>query len=102
MAAGFDPGAAASTPVEPTTSAVLAAARADIHNAVSCADDPHRHRQYALSARDNSAAVLLAPDASADERRHARYYLDNADAIIAESTTAVEREPNSRNQTSTP
>lgn len=67
----------------PSTAAVLSYARADIHTAVSCADDPHRRRQYALSARDNAVTVLLAGDATADERRHAEYYLADAEAFIA-------------------
>jgi hypothetical protein len=37
-------------------------ARADIHTAVN-ADEDHRRNQYALSARDNAAAVLTDPDA---------------------------------------
>lgn len=44
----------------PSTAAVLAYARADIHSAVAAADDPHRRHQYALSARDNAVTVLLA------------------------------------------
>ena len=48
------------------TTAALAYARADIHAAVAAADDPHRRRQYALSARDYAVTVLLANDATAD------------------------------------
>ena len=61
-------------------------ARADIHAAVAAADDPHRRRQYALSARDYAVTVLLANDATADQTRHADYYLTDAEAFIA--TTA--------------
>lgn len=68
---------------EPSTTAVLAYARADIHTAVDCAEDPHRRRQYALSARDNAVTVLLAADATPDERRHAEYYLADAEVFIA-------------------
>ncbi|MCV7153479.1 hypothetical protein, partial [Mycolicibacterium pyrenivorans] len=67
----------------PSTTAVLAYARADIHSAVAAADDPHRRRQYALSARDYAVTVLLAGDASPDELRHAEYYLADAEAFIA-------------------
>lgn len=67
----------------PSTTAVLAYARADIHSAVAAADDPHRRRQYALSARDNAVTVLLAGDATPDELRHAEYYLADAEAFIA-------------------
>lgn len=70
----------------PSTAAVLAYARADIHNAVAAADDAHRRRQYALSARDNAVTVLLAGDATPDERRHAEYYLADAEAFIADTT----------------
>ncbi|WP_099039988.1 hypothetical protein [Mycobacterium neglectum] len=67
----------------PTTTAVLAYARADIHAAVAAADDPHRRRQYALSARDYAVTVLLAGDATADQTRHADYYLTDAESFIA-------------------
>ncbi|MFB1298641.1 hypothetical protein ACAG24_024325 [Mycobacterium sp. pW049] len=67
----------------PSTAAVLAHARTDIHTAVAAADDPHRRRQYALSARDNAVTVLLAGDATPDDLRHAEYYLADAEAFIA-------------------
>ena len=51
----------------PSTTAVLAYARGDIHTAVACADDPYRRRQYALSARDYAVTVLLALVVGADE-----------------------------------
>lgn len=66
-----------------STTAVLAYARGDIHTAVACADDPYRRRQYALSARDYAVTVLLAQDATPDERRHAEYYLADAEVFIA-------------------
>ena len=70
----------------PSTAAVLAAARTDIHNAVAAADDTHRRRQHALAARDNAVTVLLAHDATPDELRHAEYYLADAEAFIAATT----------------
>jgi hypothetical protein len=56
------PQAAIVHPAAMSTSHALAMARADIHNAVN-ADEDHRRNQYALSARDNAAAVLTDPDA---------------------------------------
>jgi hypothetical protein len=65
-----------------STAHSLAMARSDIHNAVN-ADDDHRRRQYALSARDNAVTVLLEPTSQRSEREHAEYYLADAEAIIA-------------------
>lgn len=67
----------------PTTTAALAYARADIAAAVAATDDPHRRRQYALSARDYAVTVLLANDATTDQTRHADHYLSDAEAFIA-------------------
>ena len=66
-----------------TTTQTLALARADIHTAVGAHDDPHRRRQYAQSALSYANTVLLAPDATDDERRHAGYYQQDALAMIA-------------------
>jgi hypothetical protein len=68
-----------------STAHTLAMARSDIHIAVN-ADDTHRRRQYALSARDNAVTVLIEPTSQPGEREHAEYYLADAEAIIA--TTA--------------
>ena len=67
----------------PTTTRALAYARADIAAAVAATDDPHRRRQYALSARDYAVTVLLANDATTDQTRHADHYLTDAEAFIA-------------------
>jgi hypothetical protein len=61
----------------------LALARADIHTAVGAHDDPHRRHQYARSALSYANTVLLAADASDEERRYAGYYLEDALAMIA-------------------
>ena len=66
-----------------STAAALAFARADIHDAGAAHDDPHRRRQYALSARDYAVMVLLADDATPDERQHAEHYLTDAETFIA-------------------
>ena len=44
-------------------------ARADIHTAVGAHDDPHRRQQYARSALSYAKTVLLAADASDEQRR---------------------------------
>lgn len=69
-------------PAALSTSHALAMARDDIHNAVN-ADDNHRRRQYALSARDNAGEVLSDPTCAAAERQYAGYYFADAEAIIA-------------------
>ena len=51
-----------------STAAALAFARADNHDAGAAQDDPHRRRQHALSARDYAVMVLLADEATPDER----------------------------------
>ncbi|WP_179476249.1 hypothetical protein [Mycolicibacterium vinylchloridicum] len=71
-----------------STAHSLAMARAGVHSAVN-ADDTHRRRQYALSARDNAVTVLLEPTSPRSEREYAEYYLADAEAIIA-ATTPVE------------
>lgn len=81
-AADHDPTSNLST-AGPSTPAALAYARADIHSAVAAANDPHRRRQYALSARDPAVTVLLAGDATDDEIRPAEHYLADAEAFIA-------------------
>ena len=65
-----------------STAYTLAMAGSDIRDAVN-ADDAHRRRQYALSARDNAVTVLLEPTSMCDERERAEYYLADAEAIIA-------------------
>jgi hypothetical protein len=65
-----------------STAHSLAMARCDIHTAIN-ADDDHRRREYALSARDNAVAVLLEPNSERSEREHAEYYLADAEVIIA-------------------
>ncbi|SBS78083.1 conserved hypothetical protein [uncultured Mycobacterium sp.] len=71
-----------------STTHSLAMARADIHSAVN-ADDTHRRRRYALSARDNAITVLLEPTSQPSEREYAEYYLADAEDIIA-ATAPVE------------
>ena len=82
-----DPSSVAEHQVRPSavlrTAAALAFARADTHDAGAAQDDPHRRRQYALSARDYAVMVLLADDATPDERQHAEHYLTDAETFIA-------------------
>lgn len=66
-----------------STNTVLASARSDLHSAVQ-ADDQHRRHQYALSARDNAPAVLLEPTSTPLELDYARWYFDDADALLTE------------------
>ena len=66
-----------------TTTQTLALARADIHTAVGAHDDPHRRHQYARSALSYANTVLLAADASDEQRRYAGYYQHDALAMIA-------------------
>jgi hypothetical protein len=66
-----------------TTTETLAFARADIHTAVGAHDDAHRRRQYAQSALSHANTVLLAPDATDEQRRYAGYYQEDALAMIA-------------------
>jgi hypothetical protein len=56
-----------------STNIELAAARADLHRAAAAAD-PHGRTQYALSARDNAASVLLEPSCTPLERDYAELY----------------------------
>jgi|JI10StandDraft_1071094.scaffolds.fasta_scaffold18126_6 hypothetical protein len=69
-----------------TAADILAMARQDIHHAVGADDD--RRRQYALSARDNAATVLLDPSSTRREREYAEYYLADAEGIIANTDQA--------------
>jgi hypothetical protein len=66
-----------------TTTETLAQARSDIHAAVAAHDDPYRRGQYARSARDYAAEVLLAGDVTPWQREHAGYYLADANAMLA-------------------
>lgn len=68
------------------TADILAMARQDIHHAVGADED--RRRQYALSARDNAATVLLDPSSTRSEREYAEYYLADAEGIIANTDQA--------------
>ena len=67
-----------------STAHALAMAREDIHQAVN-ADDDHRRRHYALSARDNAGQVLTNPTSTPAERHYASYYLADAETIIAQN-----------------
>jgi hypothetical protein len=69
------------------TTATLEEARADLHSAVAAHDDPTRRIQYARSALDNAVTVLLADDATPDERRRAEHYLAEAEGLIANTAT---------------
>lgn len=60
------------------TSTALARARKDLQYAVIMGTDTHRRRQYALSARDEAATVLVAGDATAAQLRYARHYFQAA------------------------
>jgi hypothetical protein len=71
-----------------STNPALAAARADLHAAVQTSSDEHHRRQYARSARDSAAEVLLNPASTRLECGYARNYFDDADAMIAD-----DREP---------
>jgi hypothetical protein len=66
-----------------TTTQTLAFARADVHTAVGAHDDAHRRRQYAQSALSYANTVLLAADATDEQRRYAGYYQEDALAMIA-------------------
>ena len=68
---------------DPPHTQTLALARADIHTAVGAHDDPHRRHQYARSALSYANTVLLAADASDEQRRYAGYYQEDALAMIA-------------------
>lgn len=70
-------------PAAISTNQALAMARADIHSAVN-SDTGHQRTQYALSARDSAAEVLLEPGSTPLERSYAAYYFEEADAIIAQ------------------
>lgn len=68
----------------------LAAARADLHAAVQMSDDEHRRQQYARSARDNAAEVLLQPASTPLERDYASGYFDDADALITRRAVTLD------------
>ena len=74
------------TTLTTNTADILAMARQEIHNAVGADDD--RRRQYALSARDNAATVLLDPGSTRREREYAEYYLADAEGILANTDQA--------------
>ena len=68
-------------PAALSTNPALASARTDLHSAVQSVDE-HRRRQYALSARDSAAAVLLEAASTRLERGYASHYFSEADAIV--------------------
>ena len=70
-----------------TTAQTLEFARQDIHAAVDAHDDPHRRRQYTHSALSYANTVLMATDATADQREHAGYYQDDATAMLANTAS---------------
>ena len=68
--------------VPASTATALARARRDLQHAIVMGVDAHRRRQYALSARDEAATVLLAADASSRQLRYARVYLVAAQRFL--------------------
>lgn len=56
----------------------LAEARTSLHTAVAAADDSHYRRQHAHHAATLAADVTLSADATADQKRTASVYLDQA------------------------
>lgn len=64
-----------------STAEKLAEARSSLHAAVGAADDPEYRRQHAHHAATLAADVTLSHDATADEKRTAGAYLDQAAAI---------------------
>lgn len=64
-----------------SANAALAAARAQLHEALRANDD-HRREQYAHAARDSAAEVLLNPTISRSERDFAGDYFRDADRIV--------------------
>lgn len=71
------------------TSTALAQARRDLQYAVIMGTDTDRRRQYALSARDEAATVLVAGDATAAQLRYARHYFDAAQRFAAAANRGV-------------
>jgi len=65
------------------TALALRRARKDLQIAVLMGLDTHRRRQYALSAQDGAATVLLAGDANAGQLRYARLYFTSAQHFSA-------------------
>ena len=68
--------------VSAATATALARARRDLQHAILMGVDAHRRRQYALSARDEAATVLLAADASSEHLCYARVYLVAAQRFL--------------------
>ena len=64
-----------------TSAEKLAEARSSLHAAVGAADDPEYRRQHAHHAATLAADVKLSHDATADEKRTAGTYLDQATAM---------------------
>ncbi|WP_036376670.1 hypothetical protein [Mycolicibacterium austroafricanum] len=56
----------------------LAEARTSLHTAVAAVDDSHYRRQHAHHAATLAADVTLSADATADQKRTASIYLDQA------------------------
>ncbi|KMO72849.1 hypothetical protein MOBUDSM44075_03943 [Mycolicibacterium obuense] len=75
--------------VAASTATALARARRDLQHAIVMGVDAHRRRQYALSARDEAATVLLAADASSQQLRYARVYLAAAQRFSDSRATPV-------------
>ncbi|MCV7200840.1 hypothetical protein H7J71_02285 [Mycolicibacterium peregrinum] len=81
--ADHDPSSITETGLATNTTATLEEARSDLHNAVAAVDNTHRRVQYARSALDNAVTVLLAYDATPDERRRSEHYIAEAEGLIA-------------------
>lgn len=62
----------------PSAAEKLAEARSSLHAAVGAADDPEHRRQHAHHAATLAADVTLSGDATADQKRTASAYLDQA------------------------
>jgi hypothetical protein len=62
---------------------VLEEAWADIHSAVTA--DGWRRHEYARSARDYAVTVLLATDATPEQRDRAGYYFAEAEELAKRS-----------------
>lgn len=61
-----------------TISEKLAEARSSLHTAVAAADDPSCRHQHAHHAATLAADVTLSADATADQKRTAGTYLEQA------------------------
>ncbi|MCV7155709.1 hypothetical protein [Mycolicibacterium pyrenivorans] len=75
--------------VSASAATALARARRDLQHAILMGVDAHRRRQYALSARDEAATVLLAADVSSRQLRYARVYLEAAQRFLDARATPV-------------